>query len=207
MASLAPIRVALRVAAACAIVAACSVSAGARSTPMPPDEFGARPAASVAAHVSRSEIPEQHAAAMVPISCSPTKPAARFVPPPDYPAPLQPPAPDKSWYGSARLWVMLDKNGEAWVRLPQASDGTLTQKTFWWSADFDVNKEPEPAISVQGRQLDGTAHFLIGGPGTNAQADFGSAMLVGIDIPGSGCWEVTGAYRGAMLSYVVWAAP
>jgi len=60
----------------------------------------------------------------------------------------------------------------------------------------------EPTIIVTGRRLDGPGAFTFG-PGTNASADFGTAMLVGIDIPSYGCWELTARYRLATLSYVV----
>jgi hypothetical protein len=29
-------------------------------------------------------------------------------------------------------------------------------------------------------------------------------MLVGVDFPSPGCWQLTGRYRDAVLSYVVW---
>ena len=64
-----------------------------------------------------------------------------------------------------------------------------------------------PAISVEGRRLDGPAvTFRAGDPGTNAGFDGADAMLVGVDVPTSGCWQLTGRYRGAQLSYVVWIA-
>jgi hypothetical protein len=99
---------------------------------------------------------------------------------------------------------MLSRGGEVWIGLPRAPDGSLGQKTFWWSANFDVNHEPMPAIRVTGRQLDGPGRFSTPSPGTNAQAAFGSAMLTGVDIPGIGCWQITATYREASLWYVVW---
>jgi hypothetical protein len=99
---------------------------------------------------------------------------------------------------------MLSHGGEVWIGLPRGTDGARGQKTFWWSADFDVNHELQPAISVTGRQLDGPGRFSSPAPGTNAQADFGSAMLTGVEIPRIGCWQITATYRGASLSYVVW---
>jgi hypothetical protein len=100
---------------------------------------------------------------------------------------------------------MLRHDGEVWYGLPHGPDG-LVQKTFWWSADFDVNHEPQPAISVTGRQLDGPGRFASPGHGTNAGADFGSAMLMGIDVPRAGCWQITATYRQASLSYVAWVS-
>ena len=42
------------------------------------------------------------------------------------------------------------------------------------------------------------------GPATNAaRDDFGEAMLVGVEIPSPGCWQITASYGDAILSYVV----
>jgi len=32
-------------------------------------------------------------------------------------------------------------------------------------------------------------------------------MLVGVDFPMLGCWEIMGIYKGHELSFVVWVAP
>ena len=57
-----------------------------------------------------------------------------------------------------------------------------------------------------GRQLDGPGRFTSPAHGTNAGADFGSAMLMGIDVPTAGCWQITATYRKASLSYVAWVS-
>jgi len=106
------------------------------------------------------------------------------------------------WFGTADLWTMLTRGGEVWHDLP-ANPAGLSQKTFWWSANWPYRTELEPDITVIGRRLDGPGRFEAGHPGTNASADFGVAMLVGIDVPTTGCWQLTGEYRGTDLSYVV----
>jgi len=68
--------------------------------------------------------------------------------------------------------------------------------------NWSPEAEPEPAITVEGTRLDGPGSFAFEG-GTNASADFGTAMLVGVDIPTEGCWKLTGTYRERYLSYVV----
>ena len=142
----------------------------------------------------------------VPSTCHLTKPTHPFIPLAEYHAPARPPAYyDAEWYGTGRLWTMLRHGGEAWFDLPHGADG-LGQKTFWWSADFDVVNEPQPAISVTGRQLDGFGRFASPAPGTNAGADFGSAMLIGVGVPTTGCWEITATYKRATLSYVAWVS-
>jgi hypothetical protein len=138
-------------------------------------------------------------------SCPVTVPDPPFVPPKGFVA--RPPANyGAAWYGNAHLWTMLDKRGERWHDLPVDGDG-YGQKTFWWSADWPVADELEPEIRVTGRRLDGNAPPLTAMfPGTNASADFGAAMLVGIGIPTAGCWELTARYRAASLPVVVWVA-
>jgi hypothetical protein len=143
---------------------------------------------------------------IVPSTCHVTKPTQPFIPPAGYAAPTQPPGYyNAEWIGTARLWTMVPRSGEVWYGLPQGPDG-LSQKTYWWSADFDVTHEPHPAISVLGHRLDGPGRFEVPGPGTNAEADFGSAMLVGVDIPTAGCWQITATYRQASLTYIAWVS-
>jgi hypothetical protein len=111
-------------------------------------------------------------------------------------------SPDVAWYGTARLWVLLDRDGEDWTGLPHSKFG-YTQKTFWWRDGYQASSEPIPPIFVMGRRLDGPGSFGFG-PGTNASSELGASMLVGIDIPTVGCWELTGNYGTDTLSYVVW---
>jgi hypothetical protein len=133
--------------------------------------------------------------------CDVTVPEPPFIPPdPD----LRTPPADygTAWYGTADLWTMLDLDGDVWGPWVRADQG-LPQKTFWWSVDWVPQDELQPAITVTGQRLDGPGSFRFGDPGTNATADFGTAMLVGIDIPTYGCWRITARYRAASLSYVV----
>lgn len=137
-------------------------------------------------------------------SCAVTVPGPPFVPPAGY---LQVPGVKTwSWYGTAALWAVLQNGGTEWRDLPHAPGG-LTQKLFWWSVDWVPAAEPAPDITVRLRRLDGPGRAVFG-PGTNASAsDIGTAMLVGVDLPSAGCWEITGTYRGSVLSYVVWVEP
>ena len=80
-------------------------------------------------------------------------------------------------------------------------DGAYTQKVFWWSEGYDWRSP----LTVTGRLTDGTAPPLRASTATNAfGADIGSAILVGVDIPAAGCWEITGHLKGVTLSFVVW---
>ena len=197
-----PARAAWLVVAAANVVAACVQPAGALPGGVSP---APTPTATPTATPTELRSPSPaRLAASPPASWRITKPTQAFVPPTSYPAPARPPDYYRSaWYGTAKLWTLLRRDGEVWSGLPHDAHG-FGQKTFWWSARFDVNRELQPGIAVEGRRLDAPGHFTQPPPGTNAQADFGSAMLQGIAVPTAGCWRISASYRRATLSYVAW---
>jgi len=112
------------------------------------------------------------------------------------------------WYGTPELWTMLGTEA-TWSGLPHNRYG-YSQKIFWWSQHFDVRTDPYPELTVIIEQLDTDApssRVVIAEKATNASADFGTAMLTGVDLPTLGCWKITGQYQQAELSFVVWVAP
>ncbi len=126
-----------------------------------------------------------------------------FTPPSSYPE--RAPG-DYFWYGAESLWTAIPETG-VWSALPHNPEG-YTQKVFWWRAGYSAAEEPEPQLLVSGRRLDAPAPPLNVSKATNASAaDIGSAMLVGVDFPTLGCWEISGRYADAELSFVVWVAP
>ena len=142
-----------------------------------------------------------------PASCPITQPPdVSFVPP----APFPPTPPERYvnefWYGTPELWTMLGTEGP-WYALPQDKNG-YSQKVFWWSQDFDTSTDPYPAFTVTMERLDvSSSPMVVAEEATNASADFGTAMLTGVQIPALGCWKITGNYVDAELSFVVWVAP
>lgn len=129
-------------------------------------------------------------------NCPLTKPDPSFTSPDDYQ-----PTQNHGWFGSNRLYTMINDGGEIWGGLPASAIG-LTQKTFWWRIGYRPSREPVPQIYVTGKRLDGPGRLGFG-PGTNASAEFGSAMLVGIDLPSAGCWQLTAHYGYDTLAIVV----
>jgi len=137
-------------------------------------------------------------------NCPLTLPDGSFRPQPEPGADFA--VPDgEAWFGSPFLWTLLDVDGEVWEGLPRSELG-LSQKTFWWRHGYQARLEQRPEIYVTGDRLDGPGRFVFG-PGTNASFGLGSAMLVGVEVPESGCWKVTGRYGTEALSYVVWVGP
>jgi hypothetical protein len=138
-------------------------------------------------------------------ACPVSQPAATpFTAPIPYPSP-----PDGYfWYGSDALWTGLPNDG-VWQGLPRHDEG-YGQKLFIWRVGYDPATEPEPALTISGRRLDGDAPPLAGHvPATHAFGpDIHSAMLTGITFPTAGCWEVTAIYTpsagdSATLTFVV----
>ena len=104
------------------------------------------------------------------------------------------------WYGSETLAVMLPLEG-IWRGLGPRY--RFREKLFWWSSGFKPGLESN--LKVSARKLDGTgAQGDISQP-TNAHApDLGGwTMLVMVEFPSPGCWEITGTYLGQTLSFVV----
>jgi len=109
------------------------------------------------------------------------------------------------WYGSEALWTMLPVDGR-WRGWDEGKG--YTTKLVWWRRGFDWRKEPEPKLIVTGRRLDVDAPLIFV---TRANAVFSTtdrpAIMIGINIPAAGCWELTGHYRSQILSYVVSVEP
>ena len=124
------------------------------------------------------------------------------------PAPYSPEAPWPGifWFGSEHLWTALHADG-VWAGLPN-NPGGYTQKIMWWSDRYSLKDEPEPDLVMTGERLDAKAPSVRVSKATNAFAeDIGDAMLGGADFPTLGCWKITGEYKGAELSFIVWLAP
>ena len=141
----------------------------------------------------------------VPRTCPTTKPPARpFVPPPPYP-----PTADHGqfWFGTEKLWTQLGADG-IWKGLPHYTpdDPTFRQKLFWWRQGYDVQAEPYPKLKITGKRLDSSAPpVLLADHASNGwQQPEKPFMVVGINLPTLGCWEITGQYQDAQVTYVVW---
>ena len=119
-----------------------------------------------------------------------------FIPP--EPWPTQPPGADQFWFGDAALWTALPAGGN-WRQL------ALGEKFWWWSEKFDVAEDATPDLTVTAKRLDGHAPAFQSSEATNGyHHSFNWAMLAGVKLASPGCWELTGAYKGHELSFVLW---
>lgn len=138
----------------------------------------------------------------VPDRCPVTEPSGKPLVPP-YPYPPTP-YPGGSWYGTDRLWIVGPP--AVWKGLPHETptDPTFTQKMQWWRQGYNPRIEPIPKLKVTGRRLDAPAPPLIVEVSNTAGPR--PSMMVGMNIPTLGCWEITGHYEDDELTFVVWVA-
>jgi hypothetical protein len=125
--------------------------------------------------------------------CRPTPlPDPPFVPPDPYPA--TPPAYDRAWYGNERLWTWLRADG-TWPMAHQA--GAYFDKSFWWAPGGG-------RLRVTAVRLDAPAPPVeISRANPSSRYDLGDFLLVGLELPARGCWEITGHHGAERVSFVV----
>lgn len=143
----------------------------------------------------------------VPASCPVTVPGENAFTPASESPEDPPEVYEDVWFGTPDLWTLVNPAGEVWSDLPGAADGTMTEQTFWWSENYTPDDPGE--VTVTAEQLDGTAHRVEASETAGSGFDpfMTQAMhvtVVGLDLPDSGCWQVTANYKGATVSYVVW---
>jgi mono/diheme cytochrome c family protein len=167
------------------------------NTPMPNLELSDAEIEALLAFLTDTRKPTDAEREACPVT---TAPAVAFRPPEPYPA--EAPYEGEFWYGTPALWTMLPVDG----RWDQLAHG---EKVWWWRDGYNGSEEAQPELRVTARRLDAVAPVAESGPpATNGyHRDFHWAMLVGLRVATSGCWEVTGHYHGEELSFVVWVAP
>lgn len=110
------------------------------------------------------------------------------------------------WYGTPELWTFIQRDGQMWEGLPVGTDGSLTQKTFWWTPDYTSISEPVPDITFTAEHVVGAAAMVEAAAVTNGgHPEMGVFIIAGFEIPQAGCWRITASYGDASLSYVAWA--
>ena len=143
----------------------------------------------------------------LPKYCTVTQPPENpFVPPASF---KQEPYPGQFFYGTESLWTAIPTD-HTWYSLPYTKGQGYGQKLFFQRVGYDWMDDPEPDLIVNGRQIDPEASeemTIITSRATNGYTpEDGSFMLVGAEIPTTGCWEITGRIGEDTLTYTIWIA-
>jgi hypothetical protein len=128
-----------------------------------------------------------------PASCPITIQQSVFIPPAPYPG-----APSSGFYfGTEKLWTQL--NNSVWSNLPLWPEG-YRQKIAWWTRDYDT----KASLTISGRRLDGNDSFFNSEANRSYRDDMGNFIMSAVNIPTTGCWEITGRLGEEQLQFVVW---
>ena len=103
-------------------------------------------------------------------------------------------------YGSELLAVLLPVDGK-WIGM--GAERNYSDKFWWWRLNCDAQTEPQPDLRISGLRLDHPAPTIEITDPTNAYGNNWDAMLVGMELPTSGCWELRATYQGAQELTVV----
>ena len=139
--------------------------------------------------------------AAIPETCPVTRSTAatQFTPPP--PSRAMDPGSRMFWYGSDALYTHLSTDGR-WrgIKSPRGT----RDKLFWYRKDPEWLTENPYQLKVTYRQLTETGPTFTVGRVTNAIMGEEVAMLLMLELPTRGCWEVTTNYKDAHVSFVTW---
>ena len=116
-------------------------------------------------------------------------PVPAFVPPIPY---------SSAPFGEGAFLIGVD---ELWVSVPRQWNG-LRHKMFWWRPGFDGAKEHHPNLTVTIKPVNSAVTTSVNGSATNAQIGREWSMLILVDFPAAGCWEIRGNYGGRSVTFI-----
>ena len=116
------------------------------------------------------------------------------------PAGALPASKSHGWYGTDQLAALIPRDGH-WSGMGPARN--YGDKFWWWAAGYSPSDDPVPNLVVSATQLDHQDSYSHSSKATHGYGDDWGAMLVGMEFPRAGCWQVTGSYRGRELRMVL----
>lgn len=137
----------------------------------------------------------------IPDSCPVTRGTAqaRYTPPPPARA-LDPDSP-RFWYGTDALYTNLASDGR-WRGIKSKSGSR--DKSVWFRKDAQWLDEVPYQLRVTFRPLGEAGPMFTVPRVTNAIMGKEVAMMLMLEFPTPGCWEVTANYKDAHTSFVTW---
>ena len=104
------------------------------------------------------------------------------------------------WHGTNDLAALIPIDGH-WNGM--GPERNYFDKFWWWRQGYSAIKESKPNLIISGARLDGPAPSVLVTDTTSGFDENWNAMLVGMEFPTSGCWEVIGTYHGHQLKLIL----
>ena len=121
-----------------------------------------------------------------------TKPHRSFTPPPESGTDWDIKA-NVAWYGAPELWTLLDRDGRGLDGAAALEAGTRAEDILVAPGRRGRRRAASPRSTSLGRAARWTRQVHLR-PRHECFLGLGSAMLVGVDVPEDGCWELTARY-------------
>lgn len=107
------------------------------------------------------------------------------------------------WYGSPKLAAMIPWDGQ-WLGM--GAEHNFRNKFWWWREEYRANSNWERQLTLSVRNME-NGHVFTAGDATNARTgsdDYNwHSMLLALEFPAAGCWEITGRFADDTLVIVV----
>lgn len=104
-----------------------------------------------------------------------------------------------TWVGTSALAAQVPSDGH-WTAMGPKRD--YRDKWWWWREGYTAQDEPRPNIKVTAVRLDGPAPVFKEPFVTSAVGPGWDRMLVMMEFPTAGCWDVLVDYDGHELRFV-----
>ena len=102
-------------------------------------------------------------------------------------------------FGDESLAALVPADG-TWRGMGASS--RYRDKFWWWRKDSDARTESSPNLKLHAVKLDDSGIEFDAGLATAGYGPGWDSMLVMLEFPSPGCWQVTGSYRDTSLTMV-----
>ena len=104
-----------------------------------------------------------------------------------------------SWVGSTKLAARVPGNGH-WTAM--GAEYNYRDKWWWWREGYKARNENNPELTISARKLNSSAPPVEVKHATNAFGNDWDRILIMMEFPSAGCWEVIGTYHDQQLRFV-----
>lgn len=104
-----------------------------------------------------------------------------------------------AWYGSEELAAFIPASGKWYGMGPKHG---YRDKFWWWAKGYDASLPPLAPLKLTVHRLSGLPYEFEMSSETGGYNDDWNAILIGLEFPTAGCWQVIGNYQQHKLKVI-----